>query len=101
MVRKLLFAVLYCAVALCANSAVAQDWSCNRRPYCTQMRSCAEADFYLRQCGHGERDGDNDGIPCEALCGKTWDVYMQRRGGTSGQSTPPTFVLEELFSAAG
>lgn len=53
--------------------------SCNREPKCTAMRSCAEADFYFRQCGHYKRDGDNDGIPCEELCGKTMADYEDRR----------------------
>ncbi len=47
------------------------------------MRSCAEADFYFRQCGHGARDGDNDGIPCEALCGDTMALYLERRAAGS------------------
>ena len=53
--------------------------SCNREPSCKAMRSCAEADFYFRQCGHHKRDGDNDGIPCEELCGKTLSEYERRR----------------------
>jgi len=44
------------------------------------MSSCAEADYYFRQCGHTERDGDNDGIPCEKLCGETREQYLERRG---------------------
>lgn len=54
--------------------APAQPWDCSRAPLCSEMRSCAEADFYFRQCGHAERDGDNDGIPCESLCGDTMEV---------------------------
>ena len=39
--------VLSLAVALgvCQPVAFAQD--CSSRPYCTEMRSCAEADFYF------------------------------------------------------
>ena len=62
---------------LIAAPAAAQ--TCEREPSCTAMRSCAEADFYFRQCGHHKRDGDNDGIPCEALCGKTMAEYERRR----------------------
>jgi hypothetical protein len=32
------------------------------------MQSCKEARFYLTQCGLGRLDGDNDGVPCEAIC---------------------------------
>lgn len=64
--------------------------SCAARPLCSQMTSCAEADFYFRQCGHSERDGDSDGIPCEALCGDTMALYVLRRGagGAAAQSAP-------------
>jgi len=65
------------AALLAPMEAIAQ--SCNREPKCTAMRSCKEADFYFRQCGHYKRDGDNDGIPCEELCGKTLEEYYERR----------------------
>jgi hypothetical protein len=32
------------------------------------MSSCAEAQFYFRQCGLSRLDGDHDGVPCERLC---------------------------------
>jgi hypothetical protein len=64
---------------LCFSVAPAAGQSCAVEPYCTRMRSCAEADFYFRQCGHYKRDGDNDGIPCEDLCGKTMKSYLERR----------------------
>lgn len=51
----------------------AQSFSCELK-YCRDMRSCTEAYFYFKQCpGHQKRDGDDDGIPCENLCGKTHD----------------------------
>lgn len=42
--------------------------SCGAAPYCTEISSCAEAQFYYRECGIGRLDGDNDGVPCEKLC---------------------------------
>ncbi|WP_323013915.1 SH3 domain-containing protein [Devosia sp.] len=43
--------------------------SCPSRRYCTQIDSCEEARWYLANCSWGHRlDGDNDGVPCEALC---------------------------------
>jgi hypothetical protein len=74
---KLLTVLLAAALTFAPNMASAQ--SCNREPKCTQIRSCQEADFYFRQCGHLKRDGDHDGIPCEDLCGKTLDEYYRRR----------------------
>lgn len=41
---------------------------CEKKRYCREMDSCAEARFYLVRCGLTRLDGDNDGIPCEALC---------------------------------
>jgi hypothetical protein len=38
---------------------------CDGRIYCSQMRSCAEATYFLRNCPGTKMDGDNDGIPCE------------------------------------
>lgn len=67
------------ALLIALAPAVAQAQSCNREPKCTQIRTCQEADFYFRQCGHLKRDGDHDGIPCEDLCGKTLDEYYRRR----------------------
>lgn len=53
------------------ESAVANgaSFSCGSKRYCTQMNSCAEANFHYRQCGLSRLDGDSDGTPCEDLCG--------------------------------
>jgi hypothetical protein len=32
------------------------------------MASCAEAEFYLGQCGVTGLDRNGDGVPCENLC---------------------------------
>jgi len=44
------------------------EFACGAKRYCGEMVSCAEAQFYLRQCGLTRLDGDNDGIPCEMIC---------------------------------
>ena len=41
---------------------------CGTKRYCREMESCEEAVAFLRQCGLGTIDGDDDGTPCEALC---------------------------------
>lgn len=38
---------------------------CERHTRCSQVRSCAEARFYLSQCPGAQMDGDQDGEPCE------------------------------------
>ena len=44
------------------------------------MVSCEEALHYLSACGLTRLDGDNDGVPCEALChtGMYWDELHRR-----------------------
>lgn len=38
---------------------------CDGRLHCSQMTSCAEATFFLKNCPGTQMDGDGDGIPCE------------------------------------
>lgn len=38
---------------------------CDGRAHCSQMTSCAEATFFLRNCPNVQMDGDHDGVPCE------------------------------------
>jgi len=40
-----------------------EQFACDRRIYCSQMTSCEEARFFLRNCPGTMLDGD--GIPCE------------------------------------
>jgi cold shock CspA family protein len=40
-------------------------FTCSGKTHCSQMTSCEEATFYLRNCPGTKMDGDNDGIPCE------------------------------------
>jgi hypothetical protein len=44
-------------------------FGCNCKKTCTQIMTCQEAYYQLNTCGCNERDGDNDGVPCENLCG--------------------------------
>jgi cold shock CspA family protein len=43
----------------------AQSFSCDGRQHCSQMSSCAEAEYFLRYCPDVKMDGDHDGRPCE------------------------------------
>ncbi len=45
-----------------------QEFRCEGKKYCKEMKSCAEAKFYLTQCGLTRLDRDKDGIPCETIC---------------------------------
>jgi hypothetical protein len=44
--------------------------SCDGRTMCSQMTSCAEATYFIRNCPNTTMDGDDDGVPCESQwCG--------------------------------
>ena len=47
-------------------SAKAETFQCTGKQYCSQMTSCEEATFYLRNCPNTQMDGDGDGVPCES-----------------------------------
>jgi len=51
-----------------AQPAPPQAFTCSGKHLCKQMDSCAEAVFYLTQCGVDTLDRDHDTIPCEAIC---------------------------------
>lgn len=38
---------------------------CDGRQYCSQMRSCSEAKYFLARCPGVKLDGNRDGVPCE------------------------------------
>lgn len=40
-------------------------YSCDGRTMCSQMGSCEEAKYFIRNCPGTEMDGDGDGVPCE------------------------------------
>jgi endonuclease YncB( thermonuclease family) len=44
------------------------SYACNCNKTCSNMSSCAEAQFQLNSCGCSARDGDNDGIACDTQC---------------------------------
>ncbi|PKO41198.1 MAG: hypothetical protein CVU30_14470 [Betaproteobacteria bacterium HGW-Betaproteobacteria-3] len=46
-------------------TAAPPAFQCDGRKYCSQMTSCKEAKFFLKNCPGVEMDGDHDGIPCE------------------------------------
>lgn len=47
------------------SSSTHQKFRCDGREYCSQMRSCEEATFFIQNCPNTKMDGDHDGVPCE------------------------------------
>lgn len=43
----------------------ASAFRCDGRTMCSQMTSCAEATYFLRNCPGAQMDGNHDGVPCE------------------------------------
>lgn len=46
----------------------APAFDCDGRTLCSQMRSCAEAQFFHQHCPAATLDEHGDGVPCKALC---------------------------------
>lgn len=44
--------------------------ACGTKTTCSQMQSCSEAYYFLNTCGINRLDGNNNGVPCETICGK-------------------------------
>jgi len=54
-----------------APTPAIESFRCDGRTHCTQMKSCAEATYFLRHCPGVQMDGDHDGVACEEQhCGK-------------------------------
>jgi hypothetical protein len=52
------------------TSPAASGFTCDGRTHCSQMTSCNEARYFLRNCPNVKMDGNNDGEPCESQwCG--------------------------------
>lgn len=53
------------APMLQAPSKPTQLFRCDGRKFCSQMTSCAEANYFLKNCPSVKMDGNGDGVPCE------------------------------------
>lgn len=54
--------------ALGDHRSTGEGFKCDGRTRCSQMNSCEEAKFFLKNCPGAKMDGDNDGVPCEKQC---------------------------------
>lgn len=53
------------AEAIPSHASTQGAYHCDGRRYCSQMTSCAEATYFLKNCPGVKMDGNNDGVPCE------------------------------------
>lgn len=58
-------AVTYRTPTVPGADAAEVHFTCDGRTHCSQMRSCAEATYFIRHCPGTQMDGNNDGVPCE------------------------------------
>jgi micrococcal nuclease len=64
-------ATLPAAIVVAAATGSSSTHRCDGRRYCSQMSSCEEATWFLKNCQGTKMDGDNDGVPCEQqLCNR-------------------------------
>ena len=49
-----------------ATDTSSRTFTCDGRTYCSQMTSCEEATYFIRNCPGTMMDGNNDGVPCES-----------------------------------
>lgn len=54
------------SMSLTSSTSSGSIFQCDGRRYCSQMTSCEEAKYFLRNCPNTEMDGDHDGVPCES-----------------------------------
>ena len=47
------------------RSSRRSTFTCDGRVYCSQMKSCDEAKYFVQHCPNVKMDGNHDGIPCE------------------------------------
>jgi hypothetical protein len=67
-----------------AQTAAPLNARCDGGVYCSQMTSCAEARFPLRNWSGVKMDGDGNGVPCEhEWC--TWPGAKQVRWRAASQ----------------
>ena len=48
------------------SNPATEQFTCDGRTHCSQMRSCAEATYFIQHCPNTQMDGNNDGVPCES-----------------------------------
>lgn len=66
--KKFLLPLAFLTLPLSGCEKEEQNFTCSGKTTCGQMSSCAEAKYYLKNCGVANLDHDNDGTPCETLC---------------------------------
>lgn len=92
--KKVVLALLISAIS---STVVAQE--CDGRRYCSQMHSCAEAEWFLENCPGMEMDGDGDGVPCERqFCDPSLDNSSRALDASNIQQYKTDFTAQKTLS---
>lgn len=51
-----------------SSTSTQPSYTCDCSKTCSQITTCAEAQYLLDVCGCTRRDGDHDGIACDTMC---------------------------------
>lgn len=70
MYKAFFFTLCFIPISISTAVSVYAQTCGDRRPYCNNMSSCHDALYYLEICRRKRLDKDDDGIPCEAICGQ-------------------------------
>jgi len=57
------------ATASLSGTSAEATFQCGAKTSCREMVNCEEARFFLESCGLSRLDSNNDGTPCERICG--------------------------------
>jgi len=87
------FPAMFATLLLCISGGGAASYDCSKK-YCRDMSSCAEARYQHSVCGYSNLDGDNDGIPCENVCGSG----ASRQAAPSGPARPSVLNQQNFNS---
>lgn len=84
--KKVILVLIVFVISLSASDS---KYKCDGRQYCSQMTSCEEAKFFLKNCPNTKMDGGKnengrgDGIPCEKQwCGNKKHGTERHRNDT-------------------
>jgi hypothetical protein len=62
---------------------------CGAPKNCPQIATCSEANYRFRKCGHRWLDGDRNGVPCQATCGRDAQTMAERMAAERPFSPAP------------
>jgi hypothetical protein len=71
-------------------------FSCGKKRFCKEMKSCEEALFHLNECKRKNLDRNKDGVPCEKLCGENAQ-YAENNIKISQTTAEQAIHLENLM----